>query len=242
MIKDFLLFDELNLDANISELYADMFETDSQFIGYRDKCREEWSHELKKDLLSFATFVREYDVKPLAIEIPLASKIVGAAGTLDLPCTMKVPVSGAYGAKLKSGKNKGKRKVIKTRRLMRCLVDFKSGRSGFYDSHEVQLLLYRELWNKQFPEHRIKRIFNWSPAEWRVTPKYKLKDQTGSVYGAELSSMIKICKSRFAGKEPRVKIISGVLTKDSDPSTMYKSMSLADIVRNQFKSSSINQE
>ena len=236
MIKDFLLFDEINMDANIADLYADFFE-DGKYIKYRTQCRDEWNHQLKKDLLSFATFAKEYHVKPLAIEIPLSNKSVCAAGTLDLPCIMKVPVSGAYGAKLKSGPNKGKRKVIKTKRSMRCLVDFKSGRSGFYESHEVQLLLYRELWNKQFPDLKIKRIFNWSPAEWRTTPKYKLKDQTDSVYSAEISQMIKICKNRFAGKVPTVKVISGVLTKDSDPSTMFKSMPLADIVRQQFQSS-----
>ncbi len=56
--------------------------------GYRlDNTK--WYALAKQDILAFAQFMRDHKVKPLAIEICLASKD-GYGGALDLVCEMKV--------------------------------------------------------------------------------------------------------------------------------------------------------
>src|SRR6478735_4676370 len=70
------------------------------FIYYAD--------DLKKDVLAFAQFMIDYDVKPLAVEIALVHPLHRYAGMIDCPCTM-----------LESPNNSTKR--------VNAIVDFKSG-------------------------------------------------------------------------------------------------------------------
>jgi hypothetical protein len=137
--------------------------------------------ELKKDILSFAQWCIDYKVKPLAIEIVLADEEIGMGGALDLPCEITYLESGFYGEVYKSGVQKGLPKESKKEVTVRAIVDLKSGRKGFYDSHVFQLEIYRMIWNKHYPDMEIKKTFNWSPKEWRgSTPTYNFKDQSDS--------------------------------------------------------------
>lgn len=113
----------------------------------------------RKDVLAFAQFIVDYNVRPLAVEIGLAHPVYHYAGCVDLPCIMTDK---------------------KTKQDFLAIVDFKSGRKGFYEEHELQLELYRMMWNINFPDVEIKRIFNWSPKDWRTSPTYNLKEQTDS--------------------------------------------------------------
>ena len=74
----------------------------------------QWLVKVRKDVLAFAQFIKDYNVKPLAVEIGLVHPKFRYAGCLDLPCVMTDP------------------KAAKT---FTAIVDFKSGRKGFYEEH-----------------------------------------------------------------------------------------------------------
>lgn len=152
------LFGELLINRTIDlddiqeklKMYIEQKQLPVDFIFYAD--------DLKKDVLAFAQWVIDYDVRPLAIEIALVSELKHYAGMIDLVCTLQT--------------KEGRKTAI---------VDFKSGRNGFSEEHELQLHLYRDMWHENFPEHQIDKVFNFSPKDWRKEkPTYNFKDQTES--------------------------------------------------------------
>lgn len=137
----------------------------------------EWEEDLKKDILAFSQFIIDHNVKPLAIEIMLTHQEDCYAGAIDLVCELTIEESGFWGETTQ----KGDPKKTKKRQIIRAIIDFKSGRKGFYESHEIQLAAYREMWNNHFPDYPVEKIYNWSPKEWTGSkPTYNFKDQTGS--------------------------------------------------------------
>src|SRR5690606_18783260 len=104
---------------------------------------DEWHANAKRDVLALAQFIREHNVRPLGVEVCLASDEMGVAGTIDLPCKMTVMQDGDWGEVYKSGPRKGETKITKAPVEVTAIVDFKSGMKGFWESHEIQLHLYR---------------------------------------------------------------------------------------------------
>lgn len=188
--------------------------------------------ELKKDLLAFAQFVIDCKVRPYAIEIALAHKD-GYAGMIDLPCAMTIKEKGFFGEVYKSGEKKGKPKETFREREITAIVDFKSGRKGFYEDHEIQLHAYRKMWNENFPELKVERIFNWSPKDWRgKTPTYNLKDQTDSKNIEKFEHLVQIAKIEMDKKEKSVKVISGTIDLDNpDIPSQIQNIDLKDLVK-----------
>lgn len=143
---------------------------------------KEWGDELRKDVLAFAQFCIDVNLKPYAIEIPLASVANGFAGTLDILGQMEIEVKGNYGEYYKTGANAGKAKETKKKIPVIAVVDIKSGRKGFGDQAVLQLGCYRIMVKENFPQFKDKdiRLFNWSPKDWRSIPGYNLVEQTDS--------------------------------------------------------------
>lgn len=146
-----------------------------------------WKRDLQKDLLSFCQWVSEYHVKVLAVEFPIVNPDENnpIATSLDLVVEMDKEVSGFFGEVYKSGEKKGLPKETKETIRVNAIVDFKSGRKGFFDSHELQLELSKVMWNSYFSgtPYEVDHIYNWSPKDWTgETPTYNLKDQSGSIF------------------------------------------------------------
>lgn len=158
-----------------------------------EKVFGEWCIKIRKDVLAFAQFVRDYNVKPLAVEIGLVHPECRYAGCVDLPCIMTEPKSG---------------------KVFSAIVDFKSGRKGFYEEHELQLHLYRDMWNANFPEKPIERLFNFSPKDWRTKPTYNLKEQTDSENAVKLPYLLALAAINDAERENTVTVIRGRLRLD----------------------------
>lgn len=118
----------------------------------------EWIPKIKQDTIGFICFVKDYDIEPIAIEISMTSK-KGFAGSIDLICM----------ARLKKDKEKE-----------RIMVDFKSGRHDFYLSNILQLTGYKLMWNENFPDYKVSRIFNYGCKNYRYpigkTPPYNFKE------------------------------------------------------------------
>jgi hypothetical protein len=144
-----------------------------------------WLEDLKKDILAFAQFIIDYNVKPLAIEICLYHPEDGYAGAIDLVCEMD----------------------WKKARI-RAIIDLKSGRKGFYESNEIQLQAYANMWQIHFQE-TLDKVFNWSPKDWRKSPTYNLKDQTDSPNAKKLPMLVELAKIENDKRENKVMIIGG---------------------------------
>lgn len=159
-----------------------------------EKVFAEWLPKIRKDVLAFAQFVRDYNVKPLAIEIGLVHPEYHYAGCIDLPCVMTEPKNG---------------------KQFTAIVDFKSGRKGFYEEHELQLHLYRDMWNVNYPEMPVARVFNFSPKDWRTKPTYNLKDQTDSANARKLPYLLALASIEDEKRDNTLTIVRGVLELDN---------------------------
>lgn len=176
-----------------------------------EKVFAEWLPKIRKDVLAFAQFVRDYNVKPLAIEIGLVHPEYHYAGCIDLPCLMTDPKSG---------------------KQFTAIVDFKSGRKGFYEEHELQLHLYREMWNVNYPETPVARVFNFSPKDWRTKPTYNLKDQTDSVNARKLPYLLALASIEDEKRDNTLTIVRGVLDLDNGKiADNILNLSLAELIK-----------
>jgi hypothetical protein len=171
---------------------------------------DDWVGELKKDILAFAQFMIDYQVKPLAVEICLWHP-EGFAGAIDIVCELSVEEKGFFGETYLTGANKGRPKESKQIRRMNAVVDIKSGRKGFYESHEVQLGAYLEMWRHHYPDVPIDRLYNFAPKDWRSTPSYNLKDQTGSKNIKKLPYLVSLAEIEDDKRENIVTVLSGVI-------------------------------
>ena len=177
-----------------------------------EKVFAEWSVKIRKDVLAFAQFVRDYNVVPLAVEIGLVHPEFHYAGCVDLPCIMTEP---------------------KTGKKFTAIVDFKSGRKGFYEEHELQLHLYREMWNVNYPDVPVERVFNFSPKDWRgPKPTYNLKDQTESVNAKKLPYLLALASIEDEKRDNTLTIVRGVLDLDNGKiADNILTLSLADLIK-----------
>ncbi len=168
-------------------------------------------NKLRKDVLAFAQFIKDYNVKPLAVEIGLLHPVYHYAGCVDMPCVMVDPKTGEY---------------------FRAIVDFKSGRKGFFEEHEIQLHLYAMMWNANFPELPIERVFNFSPRDWRKSPSYNLKEQTNSPNAAKIPAILEIAGIEDRKRDSTFTIVNGVLSlDDNEPMRNVLSLSLSELVK-----------
>ena len=176
-----------------------------------EKVFAEWLPKVRKDVLAFAQFIKDWNIKPLAVEIGLYHPKFHYAGCLDLPCVMTDP---------------------KTGKSFVAIVDFKSGRKGFYEEHELQLHLYREMWNVHYPETPVARVFNFSPKDWRKAPTYNLKDQTDSVNAKKLPYLLALASIEDEKRDNTLTIVRGVLDLDNGKiADNILTLSLADLIK-----------
>lgn len=209
MFGELLINRTIDLDSVQDKLkvYIEQKQLPVDFIFYAD--------DLKKDVLAFAQWVADYDVRPLAIEIALVSEQKRYAGMIDLVCTLN---------------EKDGRKT--------AIVDFKSGRNGFSEEHELQLHLYRDMWHENFPQHPIEKVFNFSPKDWRKNkPTYNFKDQTNSEMAAVRDDILAIAAVKDSQRKNEFTATFGTINLDEpDFSKNIVSLSLADVVKTNKKS------
>lgn len=196
-----------DLDGLKDELleYMHVHRLPDDFIFYAD--------DLKKDVLAFAQFVKDYDVRPLAVEIALVHPCYNYAGMIDCPCTMLA----------KPGSEE----------RITAIVDFKSGRKGFYEDMEIQLHLYRELWNVNFEAHVVDRVYNFSPKDWKKKPSYNLKDQTDSPNAAKIPYLLGIASIEDDKQDNIFTSVSGVISLDDedDLNKHVISLTLSELIK-----------
>jgi len=209
---DFLKKGEFNLDT--LEIYIDNY----RFANKIDFPTDFWETRLREDLFALHEFLCDYQFEPLFAELPLISKQYKFAGTIDTVGFLTIG-SGQNGKILQRDIKKDKDGNVvenKTRRVL-AILDWKSGKHGFYKSHEAQLHMYRLLVEENFPQlvqDYDVRLFNWAPKDWDEEDdlKYYLKDQTESKEKEKIQNYLAIFNIDHKDIEPKIKIISGTLT------------------------------
>ena len=191
----------------------------------------EWHEELKKDLLAFAQFMIDHDVKPLAIEIILTNPNDGYAGAIDLVCELTIEEKGFWGETYKSGANKGEPKETKKEVRKRAIIDFKSGRKGFYESSEIQLHAYKRMWDLHFDQYPVDILLNWSPKNWITAPSYNLKDQTGSKNAEKLDYLVQLAAIEDEKRKNNVTITGGKINLKKGLNENIQIMNMSEIVK-----------
>lgn len=180
-----------------------------------DKVYLDWLGKIRKDVLAFAQFMRDFKVVPLAIEIGLCHPGRHYAGCVDMPCLLTDPKTGEQ---------------------FPAIVDFKSGRKGFWEEHELQLELYREMWNVNFPDLPVERIFNFAPKDWRKGPTYTLKEQTNSPNLAKIPALLALAAIEDSKRENSVTLISGEINLDAGEfADNYRTISVAELIKERQK-------
>lgn len=215
-----MIFQEYLIDKEF-----DLQSIDERIPGYLQECKHpanlanSWINDLKQDIIGFAEFVRAHNVKPLAIELVLASDEMGVAGMMDLYCEMDVEVNGFFGEVFKSGARAGQEKETKKQIRTKALLDFKSGRKGIYDSHAIQLEAYRRLLLENFPQLQGEDImlFNYCPNDWRLNPGYTLKDQTENPVIRKFDHLIEIGRIESGRIKTEYTQYEGLLQFGEDP-------------------------
>jgi hypothetical protein len=151
-----------------------------------------WLHELKKDIFAFDKFCFDYQVKPIAIAVMLASLSLNVAGELDIVVELTIG-TGVNGLAKKNDLTYDSYGNVRSDKRMKinAIVDFKSGRHGFFPQHEAQLKMYERMWNENFPTVPVTHVFNWSPDNWETTPAYKFKNQSASREGVKIDDYVK---------------------------------------------------
>lgn len=165
---------------------------------------------LRKNMLSLAQWMLDYEFEPLAIEMPIVNYRDGYALTLDVAGYIREP---------------GKR----DKELV--IVDFKSGKA-FHEENEIQLFGQRDTWNLKFPNLPIKRLFNFRPKDWRNKPTYEFKEQTDSPNGAKLPHLLALAQIEDKKLDNTLIICDGVISLGAKNITdVYKVYSLSELVK-----------
>ncbi|MBQ2855531.1 MAG: hypothetical protein IJE78_00190 [Bacteroidaceae bacterium] len=216
----------LNLIRERLRMFIESEQLPSDFMGYAD--------DFKKDILAFAQFMKDTDLKPLAIELVLTNPEDGYAGAIDLAAELTIEEKGFFGEFYKTGANAGKPKETKRQRRIRAIIDFKSGRKGFFPEYEIQLHAYMKMWNMHFEAHPIEKVFNWSPKDWRgKTPTYNFKDQTDSKNAKKLPYLVELARIEDEKRENIVISCSGIIELDNmnGLDNNITELSLAEVVK-----------
>lgn len=203
-------------DLDACEEVVQNYTSDNNF--WDNDCNE-WAHKLKEDMLAFVQFYNDFEIVPLGLEYVLLSDSRGFGTPIDLVCLMTVTENGLdHNDPYKTGPRKGEPREVKVKKQKRAIINFKSGRKGFYETHGIQMECEKLLWDENFPESPIDIAMNWAPADWKTTPSYKTKEWQGTTSQAEIDAILKLAQIRYQAKAEKRQYMSmsGVIsTSDS---------------------------
>lgn len=168
------------------------------------------AEELTRDFAGIMAFLHEYEVRVLAVEIPVFSAD-GYATLIDLVVEMN--------AKCYTDKTPAEK-----RQRIVAGINLKSGKKGFYESHVFQLIGERRCFNETYSKtvgFELVEMFNLAPTNWRTEPGYKLARQTDAMseLDEQFDLFVKLGKKRGVLGKPSKNfvIFEGVTEYGANP-------------------------
>jgi hypothetical protein len=221
-------YDLDGVDAAIENYLSD--------ISFWDEDCKQWSSKLKEDMLAFVQFFSDYEVVPLGLEYVLLSDKRGFGTPIDLVCLLTVDEKGEWGEVYKSGERKGQPKETVKRVQKRAIINFKSGRKGFYETHGIQMECERLLWDENFPDTPIDIAMNWAPSDWKVNPGYKIKEWQNTTSQEEIDAILKLAEIRYKDKAEKRKYMrmSGVISNAGSVASAVQFEDIEDFCNRKF--------
>ena len=123
----------LGLDYDTSEIWK----------WYREEKRD-----IRKDVYGFVKWIKDYNIRPLAIEFPLMAQDGSSAGCVDLVCLAD---------------------FNERETNQQIMVDYKTGTKAFYLTHALQLKAYQEMWDETNDNLKVPTdIWNYGCANFRL--------------------------------------------------------------------------
>ena len=127
---------------------------------------------------------------------------------------------------------KGKEKLTKKDKRVIAIVDYKSGKSGFFEDYELQLKGYRDLIVENHPSIFCDKLYNLSPKAWRDKPTYSFKDQTNTIIQNQFRTLLKIFKMNEDNlKPPNITKYEGTVKAGGAVESVYEEISIEDVVK-----------
>lgn len=184
-----------------------------------------WAEDIKKDVYCLVLFLKEHNIEPLLIEGTgyFVDDKCWFAGAIDLIGFMDIEVKGYFGEVYKSGANKGEPKETKQTQRVLAVVDWKSGKNGFYASQAVQLKMYSMIAKQRFGLG-VEKLYNVTPNE--TSTNFKMKDQTNVISDAKINAMLNMHFVDY--KEPDT---IDLLPDEITASTTYNQIDIKDYLR-----------
>lgn len=225
-----ILFNQLIISGEVKDIETQVFKfTMSEGLYSIDQ--KKWTEQLKRDCLSFAQFIKDYDVKPILVSCPLTSDSLGIAGTLDLLCEMNEKILTKTDIK-KGVENKRIKAIIDYKAKIGDMT-LKSDRNSFYDSECLQLQLYKMLTREVFDSISIDAVYNFSPKNWRTNPDYNLKHWNNSAVYSRMERKFKGYYDNWLidneGAERQITMIEDSISL-TDFESQFKAVSITDFI------------
>lgn len=207
------------IDKKLSMSEIDLAVSNYRNKGFNDKEIDNWNKELRKDLRAWAQFVVDYNLEVICVEVVLVSFVHGFATAIDIVAWHDEPIMVESEEAYQSGPRKGEKKIVKGSKRTLCLINMKSGRKGFFDTHATQIEAEKRIFEENFPDMAVSKIYNWAPTEWKKNPDYKLKDQSGITDPAELDAIFILAGFRLDKNLQDVLVDEGELIYGGDSKT-----------------------
>lgn len=206
---------------------CDWFDVETFFMSYLQGCDfkantlKAATIELIHDFAAIIQFLYDYRVKVYAVEIPVFLE-AGIATLIDLVVEMDI--------------KKYDKTPFENRERHNAIINLKSGKKGFYETHIFQLEGEKRMWNETYGHILpIFEVYNLAPTEWRNGPDYKIKCQTEAIRKAKIDVQFDIylesAKVRGLLEVPDKKfpVFQGVTKFGEDPNNCLKILNYHDI-------------
>lgn len=203
--------------------------------------------EMLEDIRSFLKWVKDYNVKPLAIELMLRSEEYMVATAVDLICEMdyKTKERGFFGKvyQRKSGDHEKGDPMEEEREVVRriiAVVDYKSNRSGdFYPEHALQLELNRRIIEENFGDLlNIEALYNFAPKSWGDGKKpYHFRERSDDRELLKADCVFEQGRITHSFKKPVITCYMGVASMEGfEVESCIKSIPLVDYLSDPINS------